>query len=218
MYVGYYITFVQVRNESQCKMAQRTIYLIRHGQYISQPDDDELGGVLTELGREQAGQVGVFLSETGVSEIHCSSMRRAEETADIIAKHMPNLRPNSTDLLWELVPTIPPHLEGYFANLAERNPQFRSEMVEERRSVADKAFKEFFHPAGRGIDQIAIVCHGNLIRYLVCSALEIDPDKWSKMLIHHCSLTSILIEANGDMILVSYNETGHLPKYMKTER
>lgn len=199
-------------------MAQRTIYLIRHGQYESQHDDDELGGILTDLGRDQAEQVGHVLGDTGLSEIHCSSMRRAEETADIIAEHIPHVQPNSTTLLWELVPTIPPHLEGYFANLAERNPQFRSEMVAERREVADKAFKQFFHPAGQGIDQIAIVCHGNLIRYLVCSALEINPDKWSNMLIHHCSITSILVEANGDMILVSYNETGHLPKHMKTER
>lgn len=199
-------------------MAQRTIYLIRHGQYESQSEEDELGGLLTELGRKQADKVGEFLGDLGIGEIHCSSMRRAEETAEIIAKHIPKVEPNSTELLWELVPTIPPHLETYFANLATRNPQFSSEIVEERRGVADKAFKHFFHPAGHGVDQIAIVCHGNLIRYLVCSALGINPDKWSNMLIHHCSLTSILVEANGDMILVSYNETGHLPKYMKTER
>jgi len=199
-------------------MAQRTIYLIRHGQYVSQSDDDELGGALTALGREQADQVGIFLGEIGISEIHCSSMRRAEETADIIARHIPHISPHSTELLWELVPTIPPHLETYFSSLAERNPQFRSEQVEERRGIADKAFKRFFHPSNHRIDHIAIVCHGNLIRYLVCSALDINPDKWSNMLIHHCSVTSILVEANGDMILVSYNETGHLPKHLKTER
>lgn len=199
-------------------MAQRTIYLIRHGQYISMPDDDELGGVLSELGQEQAECAGMFLSEVGISEIHCSSMRRAEETAGIIAGHIPDVTPDATDLLWELVPTIPPHLEAYFSSLADRNPQFNIEQVEERRGKADIAFKSFFHPSDNRIDHIAIVCHGNLIRYLVCSALGINPDKWCNMMIHHCSITSILVEANGDMILMSYNETGHLPKHMKTER
>jgi len=199
-------------------MAQRTIYLIRHGQYISQPDDDELGGVLSDIGREQAATVGKFLGQKTISELHCSSMRRAQETADIMSEHLLDVKPKSTELLWELVPTIPLHLESYFSSLAERNPQFRSEQVKERRSVADKAFKQFFHPAESMIDSIVIVCHGNLIRYLVCSALEINPDKWSNMLINHCSITSILVEANGDMILVSYNETGHLPNHLKTER
>lgn len=199
-------------------MAKRTIYLIRHGQYASKSHDDELGGILTDLGREQAKYAGACLSHMDISAIHCSSMRRAEETATIIASMIPNIQLNATDLLWELVPTIPPHLEIYFETLAERNPQFRAEQVKEKRGIADKAFETFFHPPAQKDDQIVIVCHGNLIRYLVCQALGVNPDKWSNMLIHHCSITSIVVEADNDMILVSYNETGHLPLDLKTER
>lgn len=198
-------------------MAQRTIYLIRHGQYESTMDDGELGGSLTDLGKQQAQMVGALLSGLDVSEIHCSSMRRAEETAQIIAKSIPNITPNSTQLLWELVPTIPPHLEEYFQTLALQNPQFSIEQVAQKRGVADEAFRMFFHPSGEESDRIAIVCHGNLIRYLVCQAMGINPDRWSNMYINHCSLTTIIVESDGNRILVSYNETGHLPKHMKTE-
>lgn len=199
-------------------MAQRTLYLIRHGQYTKQSHDDELGGVLTELGQHQAQLVGEFLSHLTVSAIHCSSMRRAQETADIIAGMMPQIKPLSTELLWELIPTIPRHLADYFESLAERNPQFSPEQVTKNRQIADEAFKTFFHPPSGLSDQIVVVCHGNLIRYLVCLALGIPSDKWSNMLIHHCSITSIVVEDNSDMTLVSYNETGHLPQNVKTER
>ena len=199
-------------------MPKRAIYLVRHGQYESKPDDGELGGSLTELGQHQAQMVGDMLSTFDISAIHCSSMRRAEETAQIIAKSFPNIEPNSTKLLWELVPTIPPHLEDYFETLAVKNPQFSIKEVELKREYADEAFEKFFRPAGIESDSIVIVCHGNLIRYLVCQALGINPDKWSNMYINHCSLTVIEVEPSGTMILVSYNETGHLPKHMKTER
>lgn len=198
-------------------MTNRIIHLIRHGQYISTPDDGELGGSLTDLGKQQAAMIGSLLAGMDISEIHCSSMRRAEETAQIIAHSIPDIEPNSTELLWELVPTIPPHLEDYFESLALQNPHFSIEQVEQKRGVADEAFQKFFQPDGEESDSIAIVCHGNLIRYLVCQALGINPDKWSNMYIHHCSLTTIVVESDGNRILMSYNETGHLPKHMKTE-
>lgn len=198
-------------------MAQRMIYLIRHGQYESKPDDGELGGLLTDLGKQQAQMVGALLSGMNLSAIHCSSMRRAEETAQIIAQLIPNIEPNPTKLLWELIPTIPPHLEVVFQAMSDQNPHFNIDEVPQKREVANEAFDKFFRPSSNEADSLAIVCHGNLIRYLVCLALDINPDKWCNMYINHCSLTSIQIELDGSIVLVSYNETGHLPNHMKTD-
>lgn len=198
-------------------MAQRMLFLIRHGQYESKPDDGELGGLLTDLGRQQAQMVGALLSGMNLTEIHCSSMRRAKETAQIIADLIPDIDPTPTQLLWELIPTVPPHLADVFQVMSDQNPYFDIEEVPEKRALADQAFETFFHTANNGADNLALVCHGNIIRYLVCRALNIDLDKWSDMYINHCSLTSILVEPNSNMVLVSYNETGHLPKHMKTE-
>ena len=198
-------------------MAQRSLFLIRHGQYESKPDDGELGGSLTALGMQQAQMVGALLSGMNLSEIHCSSMRRATETAQIIAQLIPPLEPTPTRALWELIPTIPSHLVDVFRAMSDQNPYFNIEEVPENREIANQAFETFFRPSSNGADNLALVCHGNIIRYLVCLALNIDSDKWSDMYINHCSLTSILIEPNGNKVLVSYNETGHLPRHMKTE-
>lgn len=198
-------------------MAQRMIYLIRHGQYESKPDDGELGGLLTDLGKQQAQLIGSLLSGMEISAIHCSSMRRANETAEIIAQLIPHIEPDPTPLLWELIPTIPPHLEAMFQSMSDQNPHFNIDDIPQKREVANQAFYTFFRPSSDEADNLAIVCHGNLIRYLTCLALDINPDTWSNMYINHCSLTSIMIEPNGSIVLVSYNETGHLPKHMKTE-
>jgi serine/threonine-protein phosphatase PGAM5 len=198
-------------------MAQRMLFLIRHGQYESTPDDGELGGLLTDLGKQQAQVVGAALSGLNLSAIHCSSMRRAEETAQIISQLTPTLDPTPTRLLWELIPTIPPHLEEVFQVMAAQNPYFNIEDVLQNREYADQAFDTFFRPSNNSADNLALVCHGNIIRYFVCLSLGINPDKWSDMYINHCSLTSILVEPNGNRVLTSYNETGHLPKHMKTE-
>ena len=144
-------------------------------------------------------------------------MRRAEETAQIISQLTPQLDPTPTRLLWELIPTIPHHLADVFQGMAEQNPYFNIEEVPQNRGYADQAFDMFFQPSNNGADNLALVCHGNIIRYLVCRALDINPDKWSDMYINHCSLTSILVEPNGNIVLMSYNETGHLPKHMTTE-
>lgn len=197
-------------------MPKRTILLIRHGEYASTPDDGELGGSLTSLGQQQAFMIGSLLTSMDVTEIYCSSMRRAEETAQIISQSV-NIQPIPTNLLWELIPTIPPNLEDYFETLALHNPHFNIEEVPEKREIADEAFQHFFRPSDYEPDTIAIVCHGNLIRYLVCQALDIDPHKWSNMYINHCSLTTIIIEPEGNIVLASYNETGHLPNHLKTE-
>jgi len=198
-------------------MAQRMLFLIRHGQYESKPDDGELGGLLTDLGKQQAQMVGSLLSGLNLSAIHCSSMRRANQTAEIISQLTPTIDPAPTRLLWELIPTIPPHLADVFQAMAAQNPHFNIEEVPQNREFADQAFDIFFRPSNNGADNFALVCHGNIIRYFVCRALGINPDKWSDMYINHCSLTSILIEPNGNIVLMSYNETGHLPKHMKTE-
>ncbi len=67
------------------------IYVIRHGQ-----DTDNAAGILnghrdtelTELGREQAGIVAQKLSGHNISKIYSSPLKRANETAIIIASDL----------------------------------------------------------------------------------------------------------------------------------
>ena len=83
----------------------RHIILIRHGQYDEQHREDEKR-ILTPLGRSQAELTGKRLAKmiAGVDEkfgpcnvktIRVSTMARAKETADIIAKQLPGYIPRA---------------------------------------------------------------------------------------------------------------------------
>ena len=71
----------------------RHLILIRHGQYDETYRDDAKR-ILTPLGREQAEATGKRLAEliaagVSITRMHVSDLARAKETADIIAKHLP---------------------------------------------------------------------------------------------------------------------------------
>lgn len=69
----------------------RKIFLVRHGQ-----DTDNVAGVLggrrdtelTDLGREQSKQVALKLRDKNIQIIYASSLRRAYETACIVAAEL----------------------------------------------------------------------------------------------------------------------------------
>lgn len=72
--------------------ATRHLILIRHGQYELDGATDEQR-ILTKLGRTQAEYTGKRLREIGFpyTLIVKSTMARAQETADIIAKNLPEV-------------------------------------------------------------------------------------------------------------------------------
>lgn len=183
-------------------MGTREVLLVRHGQY-----DNEGRGWLTPLGREQAEQTGKWLFEhlgtRRVSGLWSSTLPRARETADIVAKHISRGPVKRASVLREGMYS---KVKGYEVPASER---------EEDRQRADVAYERFFKTTRVDRYEI-IVCHGNLIRYLVCKAMEISTLRWTRMNSNHCALTRILIRDTGAVRVVSYNETGHLPTRLIT--
>ena len=93
-------------------MAVRVLYLIRHGQHdLNNPSGSSLGGPLTPLGIRQAEITAKTLAMKPISSIHSSSLNRADQTAKIIAKEFPAMNVQTTDLLWECIPTLTPKLQ-----------------------------------------------------------------------------------------------------------
>lgn len=66
-------------------MTLRSLYLVRHGQAVSELVDHDRP--LSDAGRAQIAKVAAVLAETAprVDVIYHSGLRRAEETADILA-------------------------------------------------------------------------------------------------------------------------------------
>lgn len=88
--------------------ASRTLILIRHGQYIWDPDCPDKR-ILTELGKKQAVVTGQRLKELGhsYSVLHFSTMPRATETAQIILQSLSDVSSRSCDLMREGAPIRP---------------------------------------------------------------------------------------------------------------
>lgn len=183
-------------------MGTRNLLLVRHGQY-----DAEKGGSLTELGREQAAQTGQWLAQNlagqRVNAMWSSTLPRARETADIIGKHLTRAAVKRSGILREGMYS---KVKGYDVPASER---------EEDRQRADLAYARFFQTTRTDRLEI-LVCHGNLIRYLVCRAMELPVVRWTRMNSNHCALTRVLIRDTGAVRVVSYNETGHLPSRLVT--
>jgi len=216
----------------------RHIILIRHGQYDETHKEDEKR-LLTELGRKQADLTGRRLAEIvkGIDEkfgpcdvktIRVSNMARAKETAEIIAKHLPDINQAPPDQLLnegrpshhipcgtvrtstiEAVDKNHPRIEEAFRKYFYRAPYKPdkdttlpgSDNDDEKKSEHAKKPKHEFE---------IIVCHANVIRYFFCRALQLPPEAWLRLCTFNCSLTYLTIRPTGTVSCRMLGDIGHL--------
>jgi len=185
--------------------AARTIVLVRHGHYSPDPAADErLGPGLSPLGVAQAHLVGARLAAlpTRFDALYVSPMQRARDTAATIAADFPGRRFEVIDDLAECTP-----------------PTRRTDVTKDEKpsdliackARLDRIFSDHFRPAAGAERTELLVCHGNVIRYLVTRALGVDTAAWLEMSVGHASITRIRIEADGSFKIVSVGDVGHLP-------
>jgi serine/threonine-protein phosphatase PGAM5 len=192
-------------------MARRFLYLVRHAQYAK---DDTLAGDpdgnLTEIGREQAALAAARLAGLPVATLHHSDLRRATETAAILALRLPSAPLRTSPLLRECITSIPPGFEPFFAGVAP-------DVVARGGPQADEAFATYFAPLPDDADDRheVIVCHGNLIRALVCRVLGAPRDAWIHTDIQLCGISEVTIGGPHRIVLERHNDVGHLPEQLR---
>jgi serine/threonine-protein phosphatase PGAM5 len=183
-------------------LGTRTLLLVRHGQY-----EPNSGGKLTSLGREQALVTGRWLLEQNGSPkslaLWSSTLPRARESAELIAHSFPRARVRPVGVLREGMYS---KVKGYDIPADER---------EEDRIRANAAWIRFFRTSRTDRTEV-VVCHGNLIRYLVCRVLHVPVIRWTRMNSNHCGVTRVLVRDTGAIRMVTYNETAHLPPKLVT--
>lgn len=218
-------------------MGRRHIFIVRHGQ--TDPNtrqDDGLGGSLTDLGRAQAERAGRRLSSQRVDIIHHSVLHRAAETAQIIRRQLLHAVPmQPSELLREVIPYIPPDFitwylaneQALIQNAAPIPPEYipwidtwpHSSSLEELNrgfEQAKRAYQYFFCPSP-DLDRLdVLVCHGNILRYFVVRALQAPLETWINTDVNNCGISEVVIEENGNAILLAHNDTGHMPADMLT--
>lgn len=189
----------------------RNLYLIRHGEYVHDETCDEaVGCELDALGREQARLVAFRLDAMPVTftSLQTSPLTRARQTADLIARQMPELVPQVQGDIRECTP--PTHRQDIMDAL---KPGEAAECEAQLREAAARLLV----PAGGAVDRHdLIICHGNVIRWLVCRALGVDQEAWLNLSIANCSVTIIQVRADGSCKLIAFADSGHIPWSMTT--
>ena len=180
-----------------------TLYLIRHGAYV--PDrnaDPQLGPGLTPLGVAQARLIAARLGGSGVAfdSMTSSTLLRARDTAAVMHETLANVPLGQSPLLSECTP---PLLESAAAQVERERAECAKQL--------DRAFAEFFTVAKGARRNDVLVAHGNVIRYLVVKALEVDPRAWSGMTVAHASMTVIQVQPDGSMKVLAVGDSGHIP-------
>jgi len=180
------------------------VYLIRHGGYDRDSlADDRLGNGLNALGREQAQLVGVRLAALPV-KIHAlvaSDFARARETATIIGGAL-GMTPAQDSLIHECTPA------------SMRTDLMRSHTPESMAlcdSNLTAAWARYLRPTPEADTHDVLVCHGNVIRWLVSRAVGADTRRWADMDIANASITVIAVRPDGTTRLVMFSDVGHLP-------
>lgn len=192
-------------------MAKRVLHLVRHGQYNLKLREQ---GELTGRGREQAHRAAAVLAQTPLDRMVYSPVPRAVQTAQLIGTGLNGVPMQQDDILRECLPPMTPRVMEVLAlgHMAS-SPQEMARCAER----LDDVFQRYV-VAPNGEDQAdLLVCHGNVIRYLVARALDIDLATWTRLLIHNCSITRLVINAGGEVFLMAYNDIGHLPGELLTE-
>jgi len=188
----------------------RTLYLIRHGAYDSkQPGDEDVVNGLTPLGREQSRLTAGRLRAMPVefSSLTCSTMTRARQTAEIIGGSFPQLKLEATPALRECLPRT--HRSDVTKGKAPAE-------LDAAEAQLNRVFAKYFVPAREADRHDIVVCHGNVIRYLVMKALGVDPEAWLGLAVANCSLTIIQVSPQDGLKVLAVGDAGHLPPNLQS--
>jgi len=169
-----------------------------------------------------------FNGKCVVKAIHVSNMVRAKETAALIAEqfHSQNIVVQTPDpLLNEALPApmvpIRPDIAGATEEIDENHDRIEEAFQkyfkrDDKNNGGSKVSIPFWSRKQEEDDDAAndnfeiIVCHGNVIRYLFCRALQLPPEAWLRLCTFNCSITYLVIRPNGMVSARMMGDIGHL--------
>jgi serine/threonine-protein phosphatase PGAM5 len=187
-------------------MSLRTLYFVRNAHYTR--DMGHPHGSLTPTGQHQANLTAQRIAEYQCTAVICSTYRQMIETARSLA--IPNGLPIQESHL----------LRQYDSFALEDGTLSRKQFMtalESQKTQLSQVAQTFIMPAGDTQDTQLIVCHGNIIRDLICTALGINPANWSNRTLRHCSVSILTLDNEKRANLVTFDDTSHLPTSLLTE-
>ncbi len=192
--------------------AMKVVYLVRHGHYDHTDSREPIvGQALLPTGIRQAELTGERFAQLGapIHRIYCSDFTRARQTAEIIAARLPGGALEVDPDLREI--PVFYHRHGTASVLQELSVADRATHP----VTALAAFDKYFARLSAGSRREVLVCHGNLIRYLLSRLVELTPAQWDDLFIHNCSVTEVHIHANGVSEVMALCDEEHIPKELQ---
>lgn len=214
------IPFLHLEKEGVTRLT-----LVRHAQQAF-PIEEEFDHSawadppLSELGYLQAATLAETLSETQVDVVACSTMLRAIETADILARPhglTPVVRPELMEIkaYRDVAAGLDPQSLVDPAEWAARQEMFHREVKWDHMFFGEGS-AEFRARAVGAVNQlvedysgahILLVSHGGVINAVIGSILGVYEDMF--FLPNHCSISSVWVKGSVQRIH-SVNERQHL--------
>ena len=188
------------------------LYLVRHGEQ----QDAEHGlpdGPLSARGERQAEAIAARLSGVPFTGAWHSPLRRAEDTARIMSKSMPDLKPEPSALLFDCYPTGPTHdmhpaFEHFFGGVTV-------EEMEAGKAQMSDATAEFLSPSLEDRHDLFIT-HNFVIAWFVREVLGAPEWRWLGINQANCGLTIIRVRSAKPSVLIAHNDLGHLLPELRT--
>ena len=176
--------------------------LVRHahaaGDWVSPTE----GPPLSPLGTRQAQRLALRLSSVPLTMIYASPMPRAVQTAEYVAQAHEHCHIRKTGKLREIDPAMvrggpmPPGQKRKADEMGRRARQFLHDL----RAV---------HRHG---ETVLVICHGNIIRFLLHLALGIPLRQTWPFVMSHTGVTTVDLSPDRSGKLVGLNDCSHLPE------
>lgn len=197
------------------------LFLIRHGQTIWNHISRYQGHSdieLSDTGRKQAELLAQRLSKVKVTAIYASDLKRAYETAEILAiphriqvKTRPDLREINFGV-WEGLTFQ--EIQEKYSDLADRWYQhpaiLRIPQGETFEEVKERSYREILKLVeAHDNETIIVVAHGGTIRCIICNLLGIDLNHAFRIRQDNCAL-NIIDFYDGSVVLTLLNDVNHI--------
>lgn len=177
---------------------------------------------LSQLGFEQAQATAGRLASWKFDRILSSPLRRAAETARVIAE------PHG--LVVEPEPALMEYDVGRVSGLTgaqirERHPEVVSAYArgerprfpgEEGREAFVRRITAVLNRLREREENIAAVVHGGVISAICAELLGLDATRPAVFAVANCSLTEVMTDRRGEFVLIRHNDTCHLEELVTT--
>lgn len=203
-------------------MSTSKIYLIRHGEVESNRKNAYVGSTdlpLNAHGRRQAELLADYLADRQISAVYASDLKRAHETAEIIARRI-GLEVHAIRELreldygdWEGVPEadVPKLYPDIFREWRKNPVEVRVPGGENVGELRDRAYSAFSRIVEQVLDgNLVIVAHKTSNRVLLCCLLGVDPDSYRQIGQGNSAINVIERRKDGRLVVEAINETCHL--------